>query len=799
MANAQITVTANVRQAEQALGRLNDSLGRIADVAAVVTGALAGFATQQATKGILNTVKAYEGFRTQLTTYLGSQQRANAEIGRLTELARTLPQDINEITQAFVIFTRLGLDTSNESMRAFANIAAANSKSVTQFAEAVADALTGEFERLKEFGIKVSKENDRYVARIGQQQVAVSRSTEDLVNQLKALGEEGGRFGSVTLGPLTRAMNDFNGAVIEAQAAIGGQGFSLAVSEAVNEVTKFISGNKELQVSVGRGLTKAFLYLKEVMAVLAKNIDIVGYALATVFGISLLRAVGSLVAVVAGPLIAAFGLLAGVLKATALLAIRHPLIGLIAVTIGGIEMLTGAFSGLAKKFGLIGEDSLMDDLINKGKELTGVVTDGIGKGFEYVSDVQARVNAAEEEFYQKTLQINAAMTEQERSAAAIADQEAKKAQIAEQNAKLFKESLDVKYQELDLTTKSTAEQKLFNLQKEFEKKLGREITPAEVEKLKVFVQQTQEIEKQNRIRERSLEIAQSSLVGMINAAIDEQRAIEGVNRALQENNQLYTKTLPTVRLTNGMVLDMQKIHENDLANLKIANAQRISDKIMEIEETRIRDVMRQEIEGQKQLLSEKDRAVLQTIGQQEKQRQIINERIEFEKKSTMEQTQFGIQQGAELFSALGTQNKKAFEAAKALNIANALMNTYAAATKALAVYPWPFGLIAAAAAVAAGMAQVSAIRSQQYSGRALGGPVMANQSYIVGERGPELFTPTNNGSITPNRQLGGGGAVTVNFNINAIDTQGVDELLIERRGVITQIISDAMLEKGQRL
>jgi phage-related minor tail protein len=49
--------------------------------------------------------------------------------------------------------------------------------------------------------------------------------------------------------------------------------------------------------------------------------------------------------------------------------------------------------------------------------------------------------------------------------------------------------------------------------------------------------------------------------------------------------------------------------------------------------------------------------------------------------------------------------------------------------------------------------------------RATGGPVTAGQSYVVGERGPELFTPSSGGMITPNNRAGGGGvAVTVNVD-----------------------------------
>ena len=50
--------------------------------------------------------------------------------------------------------------------------------------------------------------------------------------------------------------------------------------------------------------------------------------------------------------------------------------------------------------------------------------------------------------------------------------------------------------------------------------------------------------------------------------------------------------------------------------------------------------------------------------------------------------------------------------------------------------------------------------------RAMGGFVSPSGGpYIVGERGPELFTPSSSGSITPNNALGGGGAnITVNVN-----------------------------------
>jgi hypothetical protein len=51
--------------------------------------------------------------------------------------------------------------------------------------------------------------------------------------------------------------------------------------------------------------------------------------------------------------------------------------------------------------------------------------------------------------------------------------------------------------------------------------------------------------------------------------------------------------------------------------------------------------------------------------------------------------------------------------------------------------------------------------------RAVGGPVSAMSSYMVGERGPELFTPGAGGFITPNNRLGGGSSTVFNITVNS--------------------------------
>ncbi len=272
--------------------------------------------------------------------------------------------------------------------------------------------------------------------------------------------------------------------------------------------------------------------------------------------------------------------------------------------------------------------------------------------------------------------------------------------------------------------------------------------------------------------------------------------VENINRmiraAQQEGNILNQNQY-------AALLDAKKTMEQQYYNDRIKAEEAMNNRLQQVELDRINRTLMAQKEGNAAVLSETDRALLQKVGAEERLTGIVAERINFEKKSDLDKTKFAIDNMSTVFAALGAQNKKAFEANKAFAIASAVINAYQGASKALATYPWPFGLVAAAAAVAAGFAQVSAIRSQQYQGRQLGGPVMGGQPYIVGENGPELFTPRNTGAITPNRQLGGdSGEVTVNFNIVANDTAGFDQLLSSRRGIITQIISDAMLERGQR-
>lgn len=78
--------------------------------------------------------------------------------------------------------------------------------------------------------------------------------------------------------------------------------------------------------------------------------------------------------------------------------------------------------------------------------------------------------------------------------------------------------------------------------------------------------------------------------------------------------------------------------------------------------------------------------------------------------------------------------------------------------------------------------------------RAVGG---ATVGYVVGERGPELFTPEVPGVIHPSNASKEVEAMNLNFNIYAIDSQSVESMLTSNRGTIIRSIREAANQHGE--
>lgn len=123
-----------------------------------------------------------------LVTVTGSAREADAAFVMLTNFANTTPFSLQEVTQAFIKLKAMGLDPSKEALTSYGNTASAMGKSLNQMIEAVADASTGQFERLLEFGIKSKSEGDKVTFLFRGISTTIGKNSDEIVGYLKNIG-----------------------------------------------------------------------------------------------------------------------------------------------------------------------------------------------------------------------------------------------------------------------------------------------------------------------------------------------------------------------------------------------------------------------------------------------------------------------------------------------------------------------------------------------------------------------------------------------------------------------------------
>jgi hypothetical protein len=127
----------------------------------VFGGILAGISIAHIGGEIVETLSKFERFESVLTNTLGSGSAAQKALADITKFAAKTPFEVDGLTDSFVKLANQGFVPTMLEMTKLGDIAASKGKELNQLAEAVIDAEVGEFERLKEFGIRAKKEGDR--------------------------------------------------------------------------------------------------------------------------------------------------------------------------------------------------------------------------------------------------------------------------------------------------------------------------------------------------------------------------------------------------------------------------------------------------------------------------------------------------------------------------------------------------------------------------------------------------------------------------------------------------------------
>lgn len=170
-------------RAERATDGLAATFKRFVGPVAAAAGAVATL------RKVVNVTREFEVLNAQLVTATGSAESAGVAFEAIQDFASSTPYDLQQVTEGFVKLVNLGLTPSEAALTSYGNTASAMGKDLNQLIEAVADAATGEFERLKEFGIRAKSQGDQVSFTFRGVTTTVGKNAAEIESYLQALGE----------------------------------------------------------------------------------------------------------------------------------------------------------------------------------------------------------------------------------------------------------------------------------------------------------------------------------------------------------------------------------------------------------------------------------------------------------------------------------------------------------------------------------------------------------------------------------------------------------------------------------
>jgi hypothetical protein len=323
------------REVEARLDRLGgkgDQLqARFTKIAAAITAAISAIAVEGLISKVVTAQRQFDVMFASLKTMTGGADQAGLAFERLRKFAAQTPYTLEQSVKGFVKLKALGLDPSEKAMTSFGNTASAMGKDLMQMIEAVADASTGEFERLKEFGVKARVEGDKVALTFRGTTTTIANNAKSITDYLVKIGE------TDFAGAMAERMKTLDGDISNLEDSltalyltISQSGFGDAIASGVRKATEAI---QEASTSIKEGgLTEYFDSLKP----LIKGAELVVVSLASAIAG---RLVAAMVTAIAQAYAAATAAGVATVAARGFTAVIAALGGPIGIAITGLALL----------------------------------------------------------------------------------------------------------------------------------------------------------------------------------------------------------------------------------------------------------------------------------------------------------------------------------------------------------------------------------------------------------------------------------------------------------------------------
>jgi hypothetical protein len=741
MANTQqyIVEILGKDKTSQAFKQVTGNVDKAKQSVLTLKNAIIALGTGAVVRSIINTTARFQDLRTALSSVTGSAEAGAEAFGFISKFATKTQFGVGDLTETFIKLKSAGITPTEKLLTTFTDTAAVTTdqlgslQAITDlFARSISGGLGLEdLNRLADRGVPVFK--------ILQEQLGLTRLE---VSEFGKTAEGASKVRQALVAGLDKS---FGGATAERVKNLSTQMSNLGIA--------FTKGQDVLGQGFNVQLGNALDGITNFIVENEKLIRSVGEGLGTALGV------------------ASDGF-KNVYENAELL--RNTFILLIALKVGlNITKITTATEGLTKAFGLLNTVVKRNPfLVVGGIAVTAVALFGeelkkLNETTDKATEIQDKYNKILQETVTETNNVKKAVRELNKGTA---------------------EALDLSQQIIEKNNEAK-------------------------------ILQIQNVELQNKIDGLNKKIIKgnNSLVESIQSKIDANNKIiqvidEEIAKLIELSEQVDINTDNTDDNTDSLKKNIDKQKESlDLIKQTLDARKQFEEETMakirqfdparaEIEAEANKQTELEKLRNQGYISEQKYKVLSEDLTKQSNARlyelfkQGKLDELDFARISEETKQSIFLNSARDILGALSQTNKKAFEIYKAFAISDAIVSTYQGVAKALAK-GFPLGYIEAGITLAKGFAQVSAIRSQSFQGRALGGRVQEGKQYMVGEQGAEMFVPDQSGTIVANKNLGG--ATNVNITINANDTEGFDDLLIKRRSTIINVINDALNSQGR--
>jgi uncharacterized protein YaiE (UPF0345 family) len=295
---------------------------------------------------IVNTSRQFQDLEATLKAITGSAEGAALSMDMVRKFTQGTTFQLQNVASAFTTLLNAGIAPTEDVLTDFGNLAAGAGKDITQLAQAIFNATTGEMEMLKQFGVIARVEGDQLAVTFRGNTKKIGRDADSIVEHLRGISQDA--FSTALeerLNTVSGAFSNLLDGVAELFNAIGESGLNEVLTRTAKKLIDIANAAKPVGEAIGSGLLKAFNLLRNVLRAVQANMN----TLMVILALFATRQAALGATLLLSKAMLALSKSIAMARAAMLLLSRNPLFTVLILATAGVGMFTDKIDELADK------------------------------------------------------------------------------------------------------------------------------------------------------------------------------------------------------------------------------------------------------------------------------------------------------------------------------------------------------------------------------------------------------------------------------------------------------------------